>query len=166
MMLLEVGAEFTCTVSADHYFLQQANSTSLIKKCLEACPIRPLVLDRKVYFAFDLTVSSNPTLENFKFGTLGSREEIIQKCMKREGAGLNCVLPAIGKPMLIKFHHFINHPLSIMFWNVHDSLNPSSVLRQKLKDCKDIETVQKYYHKMNFNTGKSNGWLIHLSHVM
>ena len=29
-----------------------------------------------------------------------------------------------------------------------------------------LETVQKYYHKMNFNTGKSNGWLKHSSHVM
>ena len=29
-----------------------------------------------------------------------------------------------------------------------------------------IETVQKYYHKMNFHTGKSNGWMKHSSHVM
>ena len=29
-----------------------------------------------------------------------------------------------------------------------------------------IEMVQKYYHKMNFHTAKSNGWLKHLSHVM
>ena len=29
-----------------------------------------------------------------------------------------------------------------------------------------IETVQKYYHKMNFNTGKPNAWLKHSSHVM
>ena len=29
-----------------------------------------------------------------------------------------------------------------------------------------IETVQKYYHKMNFHTGKSNGWLKYSSHVM
>ena len=29
-----------------------------------------------------------------------------------------------------------------------------------------IETVQKYYHKMNFHTGKTNGWLKHSSHVM
>ena len=29
-----------------------------------------------------------------------------------------------------------------------------------------IETVQKYYHKMNFNTGKANTWLKHSSHVM
>ena len=29
-----------------------------------------------------------------------------------------------------------------------------------------IETVQKYCHKMNFNTGKTNGWLKHSLHVM
>ena len=29
-----------------------------------------------------------------------------------------------------------------------------------------IETVQKFYHKMNFHTGKSNGWLRHSAHVM
>ena len=29
-----------------------------------------------------------------------------------------------------------------------------------------LETVQKYYHKMNFNTGKANAWLKHFSHVM
>ena len=29
-----------------------------------------------------------------------------------------------------------------------------------------IKTVQKYYHKMNFHTGKTNGWLKHLSHGM
>ena len=29
-----------------------------------------------------------------------------------------------------------------------------------------IETVQKYYHKMNFHTGKSNGWFKHSAHVM
>ena len=29
-----------------------------------------------------------------------------------------------------------------------------------------IETVQKYYHKMNFHTGKGNGWLKHSPHVM
>ena len=29
-----------------------------------------------------------------------------------------------------------------------------------------IETVQKYYHKMNFHTGKGNGWLKHSAHVM
>ena len=29
-----------------------------------------------------------------------------------------------------------------------------------------FETVQKYYHKMNFNTGKANTWLKHSSHVM
>ena len=29
-----------------------------------------------------------------------------------------------------------------------------------------IEMVQKYYHKMNFHTGKGNGWLTHLPHVM
>ncbi len=32
-------------------------------------------------------------------------------------------------------------------------------------DCL-IETVQKYYHKMNFHTGKSNGWFKHSAHVM
>ena len=29
-----------------------------------------------------------------------------------------------------------------------------------------IETVQKFYHKMNFHTGKSNRWLKHSEHVM
>ena len=29
-----------------------------------------------------------------------------------------------------------------------------------------IETVQKYYHKMSFHTGKGNEWLKHSSHVM
>jgi len=29
-----------------------------------------------------------------------------------------------------------------------------------------IETVQKYYHKMNFHTGKSNGWFKHSAHIM
>ena len=29
-----------------------------------------------------------------------------------------------------------------------------------------IETVQKFYHKMHFHTGKSNGWLKHSMHVM
>ena len=29
-----------------------------------------------------------------------------------------------------------------------------------------IVTVQKYYHKMNFHTGKGNGWLKHSAHVM
>ena len=29
-----------------------------------------------------------------------------------------------------------------------------------------IETVQKYYHKMNFHTGKVNAWLRHSSHVI
>ena len=29
-----------------------------------------------------------------------------------------------------------------------------------------IETVQKYYHKMNFHTGKSDGWFKHSAHVM
>ena len=29
-----------------------------------------------------------------------------------------------------------------------------------------IKTVQKYYHKINFHTGKTNGWLKHSSHVM
>ena len=29
-----------------------------------------------------------------------------------------------------------------------------------------IETVQKYYHKMNFHTGKGHGWLKHSSHVL
>ena len=29
-----------------------------------------------------------------------------------------------------------------------------------------IETIQKYYHKINFNNGKSNGWLKHSLHVM
>ena len=29
-----------------------------------------------------------------------------------------------------------------------------------------IETVQKYYHKMNFHTEKGNRWLKHSLHVM
>ena len=29
-----------------------------------------------------------------------------------------------------------------------------------------IEIVQKYYHKMNYHTGKSNGWLKHSPQVM
>ena len=29
-----------------------------------------------------------------------------------------------------------------------------------------IETVQKYYHKMNFHTGKSNGRFKHSAHIM
>ena len=96
------------------------NPTSLIKKCLETTPTLPLLLERKVYFAFDLVVTSNPTYEHFKLGTLGSTAEIRHQCTKREGTGLNCILQATGKPMLIKFYHLIDHPLSIMFWSAQD----------------------------------------------
>ena len=62
MMLLDEDSELTCTVSSDHYFLQQIPSKSLIQKCLEQAPIRPIFLDRKVIFPFNLTVVSNTSI--------------------------------------------------------------------------------------------------------
>ena len=142
MMLLTVGSKFTCTVSANHYFLNQVNPMSLIRKCLQTAPTRLLLLERKVYFTFNLVVTSNLTYEHFKLGTLGSTDEISHQCTKREGAGLNCVLQATGKPMLIKFHHLIDHPLSIMFWSAQNLMGRSSVITRKLKDCKDITRMK------------------------
>lgn len=63
MMLLKEDSKCTCMVSSEHYFLEQNQSKSLIKKCLEKAPICSLILDRKVFFAFNLTLILNPKLE-------------------------------------------------------------------------------------------------------
>ena len=74
-------------------------------------------------------------------GTFGSRE-LITKCTKAGSMGLNFHVDVTGKSMLIKFHHLIDHPLDIMFWNIGKSLSQSSVICQRLKDCKDIPRMK------------------------
>ena len=76
MMLLDEGSVFTCAICKNHYLLQQSRPTSLIKKSLLAMPTSPLILERKVYYTFNLSVRSNPKLEAFTFGTLGSRDSM------------------------------------------------------------------------------------------
>ena len=88
-----------------------------------------------------MSVSSNPKFDEFKYGTMGSREEIAQQYTKREGCGLNCILSATGKPFLLKFHNLIDHPLDIMFWSDTDSLNRLLVIRRKLKEVKDVDRL-------------------------
>ena len=141
-MLLHPASDFVCAVSANHYFLQHSQTKSSFKECLlVTAPTQPLVVDRKTFFTIEMSVSSNPKLDAFKYGTMGSREEIAHQCTKREGCGLNCILSATGKPFLLKFHNLIDHPLDIMFWSDTDLLNCSSVIRRKLKEVKDVDRL-------------------------
>ena len=101
MMLLNPGSDFVCAVSTNHYFLQHSQSKSSFKECLVTAPTQPLIVDRKTFFTIEMSVSSNPKFDEFKYGTMGSREEIACQCTKREGCGLNCILSATGKPFLL-----------------------------------------------------------------
>ena len=137
MKLLDKGSVFTCAISKKHYLLQQSCPTSMIKKSLLAMPTCPLILDQMVYYTFNLTVQSNPKLEAFTYGTIGSREAIIHECTKHGGCGLNCEFQTTGDQILIKFHNLIDHPKDIMFWSSTDSMTRSSHSQRKLEYTKD-----------------------------
>lgn len=66
MMLIPPRATFVCAVNADHYFLKQSFFKKKIKEAIDAYPTKPLILCRKVFFTFDLTVVSNPTKDDFE----------------------------------------------------------------------------------------------------
>ena len=100
-------------------------------------PTCPLILDQMVYYSFNLTVRSNPKLEAFTYGTMGSREVIIHECTKQGGCGLNYEFETTGNPILIKCHNLIDHPKDIMFWSSTDSMTRSLHIQRKLKDTKD-----------------------------
>ena len=152
-MLLPESSEIVCAINADHYFLKQEQTIANIKKCLELRPSIPLVLERKVYFTFHITVVSNPYKEDFLFGRFNSRSEITEKCSKRGGAGLNCVFSDTKEPLLVKFHHLLDCPFEIMFWSKKVVFSRSSIINRKLKETKDqnrmnaigMRYLQEYY---------------------
>ena len=142
MMLLPEDAEFTCTISSEHYFLKHDPTVSKICCCLEIEPTQPYIIDRKVYFSFNLTVLSNPKLNEFKLGTMHNQSEVIQECTKGGGCGLNCIIDATGKNLLIKFHHLIDHPSEILFWSSTHANLRMTVIKKKMKSFRnDMERL-------------------------
>ena len=141
MLLLE-GYEFTCSVSSDHYFLKHGPTLSKIRKCLETQPSQPYIIDRKVFFSFNLTVTSNPKRDAYHFGTMHNQSEMIQECTKEGSGGLNCVINATDKPLLVKFHHFINHPSEILFWSSTNENSRTTAIKKKLHSLRnDIQRL-------------------------
>ena len=114
MMLLPPGASLVCAVWKDHYFLKQNSFQTKVRKILAVHPANLIIINRKAYFTFRLTVLSIPTKDVFENGTLLHQDEVIKSCTKQHGSGLNCETDT-GKDMLIKFHHLVDHPREIMF---------------------------------------------------
>ena len=120
----------------------------MIKKSLQVLRTRPLILDRIVHYIFNLTMRSNPQMEAFTYGMMGSWEAIIHECTKYGGCGLNYEFQTTGDQILIKFHNLIDHPKDIMFWSSTHLMTRSSHIRRKLKDTKDpkqLATVTMRY---------------------
>ena len=136
-MLLQTDSVFTCAVCSNHYLLQQSRLTSSIKRAITTAPCCPLVLDRNVYFTFNLVVRSNPKFEEFKYGTMGSREAITHECTRHGGCSLNCEFEATGDSVLIKFHNLIDHPRDIMFWSCTHLLTRLLHIKKKLREIRD-----------------------------
>ena len=115
LILLPEGAKFTCSISSEHYFLKHGPTLSKIQKCLEIQPSQPCIIDQKVYFSFNLTMMSNPKIDAFELGTMHNQSEMIQECTKEGGCGLNCIIDATGKTLLVKVHHLIDHTFERIF---------------------------------------------------
>ena len=113
-----------------------------IQKCLEIQPCQPCIIDRKVYFSFNLTVVLNPKYDVFDLGTMQSQAEMIHECTKEGGGGLNCILDATDTHLLIKFHYLIDHPFQFMFWSLTNSNSQNKVIKKKLHSARhDVERL-------------------------
>ena len=73
MMLVKNGYSFFLAINADHSFLQKKNELEFFQECMEKEAFHPLLVNRRVYFIFRLTVKSNPSFDDFKNGSFFER---------------------------------------------------------------------------------------------
>lgn len=106
------GEEVVCLICCNHPFFEMKQIVSKLKKNLENNPIKPVIINKKLCFAFRLQIQSNPTGDEIISG-MKIKEEVI-KCVtdKVYGAGVNAQLEFTGSH-LFKYQSFFDH----QFWS-------------------------------------------------
>ena len=111
---LHPGEEVVCLIRRDHPFFQLKPFVSKLKKNLEKNPLKPVIINKKLFFAVRLQISSNPAGDEITSG-MKSKEEVI-KCVTDEvyGAGVNAQFEFTGAH-LFKYQTFFDHGDKIQF---------------------------------------------------
>ena len=71
-----------------------------------------------------------------------NQSEMMQECTKEGGGGVNCVIDATGKSLLVKFHNLIDHPSDILFWSSKNANSRMTAIKKKLHGIRnDIQRL-------------------------
>ena len=128
---LHPGEEVVFLIRRDHPFFQLKPFVSKLKKNLEKNPLKPVIINKKLFFAVRLQISSNPAGDKITSG-MKSKEEVI-KCVTDEvyGAGVNAQFEFTGAH-LFKYQTFFDHGDKIQFWSNQKRMPSRSLfLRQE-----------------------------------